>query len=197
MTPQEVIKEVASSLHVEVLKPRGFRKSGNNWVRPDEWPKAIGLQNSKWNGASEAQFTINLGVSIAKLHELSGAVPFTGSPKEYDCDVRLRIGQLFEYPRDHWWKVNSSESPDRLVKEVAVAIVDHGIPWLESLDSYVAIGEELRRQSHQFMAALSFHLGGDAQRAESSMAEAFEAADPHFLPKLRRVAAANSIPTPG
>jgi hypothetical protein len=197
MTAQDVIKQMSVALHKDTLKTRGFRKSGNHWVRPDDWSRVVSLQNSKWNSATEAQFTINLGVHIPHLHELSGGLPVKGTLKEYNCDVRIRIGELFEYPRDHWWKVSGSESPDELVQEVSEALIRHGIPWLDRLSDYTAVANELKKADDAFMAALAFHLAGDATQAEASLADAFASASGGFLLKLRRVAVANSIPMPG
>jgi len=67
-TPQDIIKAMVASLHQRHLKPLGFRKSGTTRIRPVEWKHVMNVQLSKWNSSEEAQFTLNLGISIEPLH---------------------------------------------------------------------------------------------------------------------------------
>lgn len=192
-SPQDIIKAMVASLHQNRLKALGFRKSGTTWVRPLAWPQVINIQLSRWNSASEASFTVNLGVSVEALHVASEGLPLQGSLKEHDCDIRVRIGQLMPGGEDKWWKVTPSSDPDQLVEDVFAPIGQVGLPWLERLTDYSALAAEFTKEKWPFMAALAYHFAGDLTEAATKMNEAFAGSNDHFRPKLKRVASAQGI----
>lgn len=192
-TPQDKIKEMASCLHERYLKALSFRKSANTWTRLTEWPHIINVQLSRWNSADEAQFTVNLGISIPELHSASEGLSLKGPLKEYDCDVRSRIGQLFSNQTDHWWKVTLVSDPDALADEVFARIEEFALPWFDRLVDFASVAAEFRDLNSPFMSALAFHLAGDSTSAEESIARAMKDSNPFFLSKLRRIAKAQGI----
>jgi len=196
-TPQNIINAMVASLHQRHLKPLGFRKSGTTWIRPTEWKHVINVQLSKWNSSEEAQFTVNLGISIDPLHAATEALPLKGALKEYDCDVRARIGQLLPTKQDKWWTVSPDIDPEGLADDVFTNLVKHALPWFEHLSSYEAVASEFLRQKIPFKAAIAYRLAGDADSAATAMAQAIDQANPQVLPKLRRIAVAQGIETKG
>ena len=196
-TPQGIIKAMASALHQRHLKPLSFRKSGNTWIRPGEWTQVINVQLSKWNSSTEAQFTVNLGISIEELHAASEGLPLKGTLKEYDCDVRARIGQLFPSKKDKWWQVTETTDSDQLADDVFARIDQFGLPWFDRLGDYSAVAAEFQDRKIPFMAALAYHLGGDAASAEAAMRQAEAESNRHFMPKLKQLAATHGIPIKG
>jgi hypothetical protein len=196
-TAQAVIKEVASRLHSDLLKPRGFKKTAYTWIREDEWPKLINLQLSKWNSSEEARFTVNLGVFIPELHNAAGSYPVTGQPKEPDCDVRSRIGMLLPPGTDKWWEVSAASDEGKLFDEVIADLVEVGLPWLDRLHDYTTVAEVLIGQKNSFMAAIALKLDGRDNEAAEAMAAAHAKANKLALPKLKRIAEAQGIPTKG
>ncbi|MBB5353468.1 hypothetical protein HNR46_003729 [Haloferula luteola] len=196
-TPQDIIKAMVSGLHQQHLKPLGFRKSGTTWIRPGEWTQVINVQLSKWNSSTEAQFTVNLGISFEELHAASEGLPLKGALKEYDCDVRTRIGQQFPGKQDKWWQVTKTTDPDQLADEVFARIDQFGLPWFDRLGDYSAVAGEFLDRKIPFMAALAYHLGGDAGSAETAMRQAEEESNQHFMPKLKRLATTHGIPING
>ncbi|MBN1899806.1 DUF4304 domain-containing protein [Candidatus Sumerlaeota bacterium] len=196
-TPQEIIKHIVSSLHQKHLKSMGFRKSGNTWIRSENWTKVINIQLSKWNTSSKASFTVNLGVYIEPLHAISEEPPISGSLKEYHCDVRSRIGELLPDKKDKWWDVTSGVSPETLAEEVFEDISQYGLPWLDRMNNYMDVAYFFEEMDDHFMAALSYYLSGNITQAEISMTKAYASATKHFMPKLQRIAAVNSITIKG
>ena len=192
-TPQDKIKAMASGLHERHLKALNFRKSANTWIRPTTWPQVINVQLSRWNSVEEAQFTVNLGISIPELHVASESLPLKGALKEHDCDLRSRIGLLFPSKNDHWWKVTPTTDPDELVEDVFARINEFALPWFDRLTNFSSVAAEFRDRKSPFMAALAFHLAGDSTSATESMSRAIEGSNTHFLSKLRRIAAAQGI----
>lgn len=196
-TPQDIIKAMVVSLHQRHLKPLGFRKSGTTWIRPTEWKQVINVQLSKWNSSEEAQFTVNLGVSIDPLHAAAESLPLKGTLKEYDCDLRTRIGHLLPTKQDKWWTVKPDTAPDVLADDVFTNIANHALPWFEHLCSYEAVGREFLSQKIPFKAAIAYRLAGDGDSAATAMAQAIDQANPQVLPKLQRIATAQGIETRG
>lgn len=194
--PQDVIKVIASSLHQRHLKGLGFGKSGRTWIRSTDWPQVINIQLSSFNSAEDARFTINVGISIPNLRDAWGSPLVRDHLKEYDCDMRSRIGSLLPENCDKWWDVSSSSDPDHLVHEVFVDISGFVLPWFNRLTTYDEVAAELNRRKQWAKAAVAFHLGGDLKAAEASMIEAFAEAHPLALPRLRQIARKCSIPLP-
>ncbi|HBJ88058.1 MAG TPA: hypothetical protein DDZ88_30215 [Verrucomicrobiales bacterium] len=195
--PQDIIKAMTSSLHQAHLKALGFNKSDMTWIRPLEWPQVINIQLSSSNSATQARFTINLGVSIPCLGTALKSSPLEGALKEYDCELRSRIGHLFPNKHDKWWDVTSISDADQLVGEVFADISRYILPWFERLKTLPEVATELANKKSFLMAAIAFHLAGDSCAAASSMAEAYAQANQLALPKLRRLAKAHSIPITG
>ncbi len=195
--PQAIIKDVIAMLHRDVLKPLKFKKSGNTWIREDDWPKLVNVQLSKSNTSDEARFTFNLGVFIQALHDAAGAYPVSGSPKERDCDVRTRIGMLLPSGTDKWWNVSRSSNTHELFDAVRADLIETGIPWLDSLKDYPVVAAELARQKNPFMSAIALKLDGRVDAAAQAMKAAHAKANKLALPKLRRIANAQGIPIKG
>ncbi|MCW1922612.1 DUF4304 domain-containing protein [Luteolibacter arcticus] len=193
-TAQNVIKEAISALHALHLKGLGFRKDGSTWVRASKWPQVINLQLSSWNTADDARVTLNLGVFVEELRQALGESPLKGKLKEYDCSPRARIGQLRPGGQDHWWKVTPLMPPDTLADELFAELADHGMPWLERMDSFEGLAREFEKEKTYFKAAAAFHLAGLPSEAEAKMAEALSDSNEHFLPRLQRIAGSLGIP---
>lgn len=130
--PQEIIKAMASSLHKQHLKALGFGKTDTTWVRPLEWPQVLNIQLSGFNTSEEAKFTINLGISIPALRAAWGTPARTGALKEYDCELRSRIGSLLPNRNDKWWNVSSDSDPEILLREVFGDLSEYALPWLSN-----------------------------------------------------------------
>jgi hypothetical protein len=79
------------------------------------------------------KFTVNLGV-YAPAMQRSGASP-SGWVNEYNCQLRMRLGQLLPEHFDVWWNLGHIDAAE----DVARAIDEHGLPWLDRLGSYAAI----------------------------------------------------------
>jgi hypothetical protein len=157
----------------------------------------INLQLSKWNSSEEAKVTLNFGIFVEDLHKAAERPPLEGSLKEYNCEVRCRIGQLHSDQLDKWWPVTPSSRATALADELFAEIEIYGLSWFGRLSTYAAIAEEFEIRRNPFMAALALVLKGDRVEAEKRMAQAFSTANKVALPYLRRIAMAHSIPIPG
>ncbi|MBB5033889.1 DUF4304 domain-containing protein [Prosthecobacter vanneervenii] len=186
--PQDIIKAMVSSLHKEHLKGLGFGKTGTTWIRSLEWPQVINIQLSSFNSAEEAKFTINIGISIPPMRSAWGTPAVEGALKEYDCELRTRIGSLLPNKNDKWWDVTSGSDPEELMHEVSDDISDYALPWLNKLKTWEEVAAEFVRSKMFAKAALAYNFAGDLQAAETNMALAISEANPHALPKLKKLA---------
>jgi len=192
-----IIQGIASILNREVLKKSGFKKVGMTWLKEAPWTQVINMQMGKWNTQEEGTFTINLGLHIPELHAAIEAYPVSGSVKEYDCDVRQRIGLLMPVRQDFWWEVKSTSDVRSIADEVSQALLKHGIPWLDqTAQSLSTIAEELKSHASHSAAAVAFAFAGDLASANKSMANAFAHSNPLAFPKLQRLAKAHGITIP-
>lgn len=104
----DYFKELLDQIHRELLKPKGWKKQGNNFrlVGGDGLGQIINFQKSRWNTAERCDFFINYGIYIEAGQTLANKVF-----KEYDCQLRRRAacpggmftinsGDLSEVKRD-------------------------------------------------------------------------------------------------
>lgn len=190
----EMIKHVASELNRRVLKPKGFRKAAMTWVRGSPWVQIINIQSGKWNTPSEGTFTLNLGLYVPELHAATEAWPVSGSVKEYDCDVRRRIGELMASAEDYWWEVTPTTELEPVIMTVCESVEAFAIPWLDRTNqSMENVAAELAHSCSFLSAAVAFALAGDKTAASQALANALANSNPSVLPKLRRLAAAHGL----
>ncbi len=96
----------------DFLKDDDFKRRGNHFFKRNE---AIGycvnIQNDKWNNKEIIRFTLNIGIYTDSFwlehydSKHAGIVP--SFPKEYECAVRERIGNLLPVHEDKWYCITS------------------------------------------------------------------------------------------
>ena len=142
------------------LKPLGFKKKGRTFNREigkdifqvinfQAGPYPIG-SNYVVPGFREnlyGKFTINLGVCIKSLYKLSDPAANKTFYKEYECQIRIRLGQLLK-ERDHWWKIGNDV--DDTIEEIKKGILTVGSKWFEGADSKEKIVENLGVSPYNF-----------------------------------------------
>lgn len=104
-----------------LLRPLGFKRAGDDWVRVrgDMW-ECVNRQSS-WLGG----VTVNLYMKDLETEKLfleifgpTGAVQMPA--------IDTRIGALMD-GFDHWWKSDDPDGPSTL----AMAVVEKGLPWFD------------------------------------------------------------------
>lgn len=125
-------KELLSRLQKEVLKAKGFKKSGSNFrlFLPDGTSQMINLQKSQFNDQT-CSFTLNVGIYFQKDPQN----PYLRF-KEYECAVRTRVaGISSRYVGDKWWEITDVTDSDQLYSEFFLLMTEDILPWLEQLTS--------------------------------------------------------------
>lgn len=118
----------------DFLKENDFKKRGNHFFKSNgEIGHCVNIQNDKRNNAEEIRFTLNLGIftySFWLEHEdykCSGVAP--SFPKEYECAVRERIGELLPTNEDRWYSITSDTDVMKLWTDIEHDLTDYVMPF--------------------------------------------------------------------
>lgn len=95
MDLNQILKKLVSETLTPILKPLGFKKSGNNYYREvGDIIQCLNLQQSIWNSAESKEFTLNLGLIHKKIFKETSTRDLPKFPKEYESQVRRRVSSL-------------------------------------------------------------------------------------------------------
>lgn len=160
---KNMISAVTSDHLAPVLKSQGFKKRGNQWNRVrGDFVDVVTLQEASFSSENETVFTLNIGVSIPEFVEAVWPNSITGFLTEAECAVRVRLGDLLQGKIygdsiDQWWSINSKDSVESVGNDVAAALDEYAIPFLEVFNDYDSIADHLRKSSG-WTANSPFHL---------------------------------------
>ena len=145
-----ILNEIQVEIH-SFLKQIGFRKKGRTFNRETEKGiiQVINIQNGKYEFGGKhdipelrenhyCKFTINLGVFVSELYELSEHNKPKSIYQEYDCNIRTRLSSLTTKD-DFWWTI--SDSSFKTSQEIISGLKSEGIPWLNLFETRTKICE--------------------------------------------------------
>jgi hypothetical protein len=125
------------------LKLRGFKKAGATWRRESsEAISVLNLQGSQWGPS----FYINLGVYFRALGERN-------QPAEHHCHIRIRLSELVP-DRERLHTLLDFEKPIQegvRGQELERLVVQHGLPWLETVSTVEGARDYCKSQSQKSM----------------------------------------------
>jgi len=197
-----------------VLKKGAFRKRRHAFNRSRESGVVAVLNfqmgSSEPSGSYEipgfkdnlyGKFTVNLGVAFDEMWKVdlsSASKPFPSFVNEYECHLRLRLGELAKKKADAWWSLKGDVG--RVAREVAGLIEDFAVPWLERLDTRRAVltawerHERISREARLgLVIAMIYHHEGQPENARRTFIEYYRS---HHNPEwLRRLAPHFGIPS--
>ena len=122
-----LVKEVVFPIFQEY----GFKKNGNNFYRDiNGIGQAINVQQSHWNTKDDKSFVFNFDLIDKEIYAEIHKKNLPKFPKEYDCEIRLRLGNLMN-KGDYWY--NLSPQIDFLnIKEIIHQdLKTFAIPFIE------------------------------------------------------------------
>jgi hypothetical protein len=139
----EIAKAIDQCIHLGLapsLKQDGFKKTGRTFMRQIELcTQLVNVQASQSNIGNTGKFTLNLGIYFPTVEKLVKGTELGQPPKEYDCTLRQRIGQLMpEHGGDKWWSIDNHSDLKTISGEISAAWVSFGRPWIER---YSQLGE--------------------------------------------------------
>ena len=130
----KAIQTTSSVVSALGLKAAGFRRQGNHLHRTvDGIIHVVNFQANRWGTATSGSFTVNLAVTSPFLYATWTGVPLPSNPASAVFPWASRLGYLMPVHRDYWWNVDGKTNVDHLSREAAGAILEFGLPLLDSL----------------------------------------------------------------
>ncbi len=155
---KDIIKDLIKETLFPPLNQRRFKKNAFTWhMNEDEIIKVVNIQFSKFNSANDSSFTINLGVFHPEFHAVRGSLPSSKNIKEYDCDVRIRIGKLMG-KTDHWWDIAWNKDNEKVKSGFKYNVDKHVIPWVDTRWNLEKIYNHYVENKRDFDAAVAAYL---------------------------------------
>lgn len=120
----------------EILKPKGFKKKGNNfYLQLSELGQIINIQKSVYYSREHIHFTINTGIFVPEhwkglLYNQGKELPVY--PTEPECLIRKRIGELKNH-NDTWYDVNGKAEEAGLVSEMKGNLEQYILPYFNTV----------------------------------------------------------------
>ena len=141
------------------LRATGYKRHAHTFreALPDGIWRVINVQGSKWNEGSSGRFTLNLGVHLPQVRAVIGHPPLTKPPKEWDCELRARIGRLMPDRRDKWWQFDQRSDLQAIADDVVDAWRTYGQLWLVRYSDLRTARDE--PDDYPFAIAASVALG--------------------------------------
>jgi hypothetical protein len=122
-----IIKEVISP----IFKANGFKKNGNNFYHDlGEIGQAFNVQQSQWNSKDDKTFVFNLGLLDKEIQNEVYQREIPKFPKEYDCEIRLRHGQLMN-KGDVWYDLNKRTDLEKLKAQIGNDLDKYVLPFFD------------------------------------------------------------------
>lgn len=131
------------------LKAIGFEGPRGHFVRRQgAVTQIVELQYSIYGG----RITANLGLDLEWLRpEIRWISPPALGPHAHDATRWVRVGLVGPERSDQWWRFDDApESLEAAGLGLARAILDHGLPWMETescAESFLRHAEDRRRRS--------------------------------------------------
>lgn len=140
-------KEIIKSTVTPILKDSGFKKRSLNFNRKiNEVVQVLSFQRSKWNNSESIEFTINLGIYLEKIFEISrGQINTSNFMKVGDCFLWGRSGHLI-YNYDYWYKLDFNSSFSSIEEQIKWDFIDHIMPMFNYLNSISPLTEMVNKE---------------------------------------------------
>ena len=120
-------KKLVAAPVAEVLKRRGFRKSGLNFSASRSGVTLlVNLQSSTGSSQDALKVTCNLSIRVDSLTDRPGT-------SVWEAHWRERIGFFLPDPHDSWWECASDQDARQAGREIAALLEARALPTMEQL----------------------------------------------------------------
>lgn len=130
-------KIISEGFH-ELLKPRGFKKKGNNfYLRLDTIGQIVNVQKSAFGNRENIRFTINTGIFVPAVwleffDKTGKGIP--EYPNESGCLIRKRLGNIRKQG-DIWFEIQEHTDEQQLIEEIRINLKEFILPYFDRLVS--------------------------------------------------------------
>lgn len=148
------LDQIENTLYLK-LKPLGFSKAGRTFNRrlDNGIIQVINFQSGQHQvgidhnmpGMRESfygKFVVNLGVCVESLYKLQYPDEKKKYYKEYECQIRQRLGRLLN-KGDYWWVMTNSN--EKITAEILSGLEIDGARWFSGVETTEKIIENIGR----------------------------------------------------
>ena len=211
----KLINRIVNEAIAEPLAAARFKRSGRTWRRAldNGLVHVVEVRWSPRDAGVEGMFGLGAGVYCRALAESIALYKPTNSPKEYDCQVRLRpgphgrsswrvrvpgiakpdpdltgsIGRFFGW-LDRRADAKAGDQHAKAGRELRAVFEQHTLPAFERLSTLRGLRDELARGPDLFWAAHASLLLGEREEAKPLVTRALDKAknNPEFSELVRK-----------
>lgn len=145
-TPATIVMNRVQSPVAAFLKMKGFTRRGRTFNRTssDGLVEVINFQMGSFAVGGHAEipqlrpnlygkFTLNLGVYVPEIWQVSMVKKGPGFVQEYHCSLRSRLSQLNGLQIDQWWDLSMDVT--RMTEEIIDLLNQYGLRFLEKFST--------------------------------------------------------------
>jgi hypothetical protein len=116
-----------------LLMEAGFHKERRTFRKvAGDQTQIINFQSHSYaNYGARGRFLVNLGVFFPSMFDRWGDGELKSQPKANKCSISKRLATMIPDRKDHWWMLDENSDDDAIAAEIADAVRDYGLPWLE------------------------------------------------------------------
>ncbi len=141
MTSKDYKKIITDKLS-GLLKPRQFKKTGNNFYFSNgDLTYFVGLQSSQSSTADTLKATINIEIASTPLAKVDD----TGLPEKHVRHYNSRIGFFLEKQDDKWWTINNVDTADKSADEINEILLTSVFKLFDALQSTKDLADQWRQ----------------------------------------------------
>jgi len=142
------------------LKERGYRLQRRDlWREMDDAVLVVNIQGARANCGSSGAFLVNFGKHFPALERLIVGRTVARRLKEYDCHFRIRLENLAPRKLGAYWALDESSDLDSVAENLAAAVREYGLPWLETTTTHLAVAQTCE-QSRPLISAAAYYACG-------------------------------------
>lgn len=171
--------EILKSLIFPFFKELGFRKNGNGFnKKTSELTQVVSIQKSRWNHQDNISFTFNIGFFVAEMYIEDWNKEIPKFIREYDCQIRFRLGQVVK-GNDYWYELNNNIEKVDLEIEIYKHLQDYLKPIIEknndlnSLKELILNDEEIGLTTAELSKIKIFLKVGEIEKAKELLNKAY------------------------
>lgn len=183
------------------MKERGFARDNDRrtWRKTmGEGQAVLNIQAARGNDWLQTRFTVNLGISLPLLRRLIYDQEAPAAPKEYQCDLRVRLDEL-RPGLDPWWSLGPMTDARRLGRELTALVEILALPWFEDHSSIATVAQRLDATLSDFAfenlrGPTAIYLAlGQQDKAQTAFAQLLQNCNPVALASMKAWGAAKGL----
>ena len=142
MPRNATIEGLLDSVHIALLKPKGFvKRSGRSESREAPFHRAVTVLAARTNTNALAEFDLNLVVAHDDFNPYASEGVRSGIGQQNDCLARVRLRLLAGLTDPYYWQVCSSEPTSVLAQRLLEAFSTYALPVLDRMRTLEGIAE--------------------------------------------------------